>query len=146
MWRHTLKGYKLVHNPSLYNKHTKRCTGETILAINTNTYLNIEPYQTPHLHHHIAMALLTPKAGSKIIAISLYMPQHNTTQGNKAYNEALHWLNKTLTKDLPHAAVILGGRPPSTSLSQTPLTQSGAGPLLFLHRPKTSRRPMSTHF
>ena len=45
--RHTLKGYKLVHNPSLYTKHTKRCTGGTILAINTNTYSKIEPYQTP---------------------------------------------------------------------------------------------------
>ena len=63
----------------------------------------------PHLQHHIAMDLLTPKAGSKIIAILLYMPQRNTTQGNMTYNEALQWLNKTLAKDLPHAAAILGG-------------------------------------
>jgi len=119
MLRHTLKGYKLVHNPSLYDKHTKRCTGGTLLAINTNTYSNIEPYQTPpHLQHHMAMALLTPKAGSKNIAISLYMPQHNTNQGSKTYNEVLKWLNTTLTRYLPHAAVILGG-----DLQATPSTK-----------------------
>jgi len=121
IWRHTLKGYKLVHNPSLYNKHTKRCTGGTILAINTNRYPKIEPYQTPlHHQHHIAMAILTPKAGSKIIAVSLYMPQRNTTQGNLTYNEALQWLNKTLTKDLPHVAVILGGDLQATPSARHP--------------------------
>jgi hypothetical protein len=51
------------------------------------------------------MTLLTPKAGSKLIAISIYMPQHNTNQGNKTYKETLQWL----MEDLPHAAVILGG-------------------------------------
>jgi hypothetical protein len=123
IWRHTLKGCKLVHNPSLYNKHTKRCTGGTILAINTTTYSSIEPYKTPsHLQYHIAMALLTPKVGSKIIAISLYMPQHNTAPGNKTYNKALQWLNRTLTKDLPHAAVILGAtskQHPQSAISHT---------------------------
>jgi hypothetical protein len=146
MWRHTLKGYKLVHNPYLYNKHTKRCTGGTILAINTTTYSSIEPYQTPsHLQHHIATALLTKKAGSKIIAISLYIPQHNTTQVNKTYNEVLHWINKTLTKDLPHAAVILGGDLQATPSVGHPLTQSSTRPLLHLHRPQTSRRPLHTY-
>ena len=66
------------------------------------------------------MALLTPKTGSKIIAISLYMPQHNTTYGNKTYNEALQWLNKTLTKDLSHAAVILGGELQATPSARHP--------------------------
>ena len=55
------------------------------------------------------MTLLTPKAGSKFIAILIYMPQHNTNQGNKTYEEALQLLIKKLTEDLPHAAVILGG-------------------------------------
>ena len=68
------------------------------------------------------MALLTLKVGSKIIAISLYMPQHSTTKGNKKYKEALQWLNKTLTKDLPHAAVILGGVSKLHPRSATPLT------------------------
>ncbi len=35
------------------------------------------------------------------------MPHHITTQGNETYNEAQHWLTKTLTKDLPHAVVVL---------------------------------------
>jgi len=109
-WRHALKGYKLVHNPSLYNKHTKRCSGGAIIATDTNTYINIEPYLIPpHLQHHIAMTLLTPKAGSKLLAISICMPQHNNNQGIKTYKEALQWLTKTLTEDLPNAAVILGG-------------------------------------
>jgi len=82
--------------------HTKSYTGDTILAINTNTYANIEPYHTPsHFQHHIAMALLTPKAGSKLIAISIYMPQHNTTQGNKTYKEELQWLTKRSRKTYP---------------------------------------------
>jgi hypothetical protein len=98
IWRQTLKGYKLVHNPSLYNKQTKRCTGGIILAINTTTYSKIEPYPIPiNLQHHIAMALLTPNTGSKIIAISIYLPQHNITQGKEVYKEVLLWLNKTLT-------------------------------------------------
>jgi hypothetical protein len=60
------------------------------------------------------MALLTPKAGSKLLAISIYMPQHNTKQGNKTYKEALQWLTKTLTEDLPHAVVISSAQPPAS--------------------------------
>jgi len=121
--RQTLKGYKLVHNPSLYNKHTKRFTMGAILALNTYTYTNIEPYQTPsHLQHHIAMALLTPKAGSKLNAISIYMPQDNTTQGKKTYKEALQWLTKAVTENLPHAAVIPGGASKVHPRSATPHT------------------------
>ena len=144
-WRQALKGYKLVHNPSLYNKHTKRCSGGAILAIDTNTYTNSEPYQAPpHLQHHIAMALLTPKAGSKLIAISIYMPHHNTNQGNKTYKEALQWLTKTLTEDLPHAAMILGGSP-SYTLGRAPLLPPSTRPLLHLHQPQILRRPLHTY-
>ena len=38
-----------------------------------------------------------------------------------------------------------GRRPPSNSLSQTPLTQSGASPLLHLHMPKAPRRLLHIH-
>jgi len=55
------------------------------------------------------MAILTPNTGFKIIAISLYLPQHNTTQGKETYKEALLRLSKTLTEDLPHVEVLLGG-------------------------------------
>ena len=103
--------------------HTKHCSGGAILAINTNTYTNIVPYQTPpYLQHHIAMAILAPEAGSKPHAISIYMPQHNTNQGNKTYIKALQLLTKTLTEDLPHAAVILGGGSPSYTFGRPPLT------------------------
>jgi hypothetical protein len=37
IWRQALRNYKLVYNPSLYNKHTKSCSGGTILAIHKKT-------------------------------------------------------------------------------------------------------------
>ncbi len=38
IWRYALRNYKLVYNPSLYDKHTKRCSGGTILSIHKNVY------------------------------------------------------------------------------------------------------------
>ncbi len=52
---------------------------------------------------------LTPKTGSKIIAVAAYMPQHNTTQGAQNYREVLTWLNKTLTEDFPDTSILMGG-------------------------------------
>jgi hypothetical protein len=47
IWRQTLKNYKLIYNPSLYNKLTKRCSGGTILAIHKNAYPTIQPIHIP---------------------------------------------------------------------------------------------------
>jgi len=86
IWRQTLRNYKLVHNPSLYNKHTKRCSGGAILAIHKNAYSTIKPLHIPPTYQpYLAIALLTPKAGSEILAIAAYLPQHQTKLENQTY-------------------------------------------------------------
>jgi len=70
IWRQTLRNYKLVYNPSLCDKHTKRCSGGTILAIHKNAYSTIKPLHIPPYQPYLAIALLTPKAGSDILAIA----------------------------------------------------------------------------
>ena len=52
---------------------------------------------------------LTPRAGSKIIAVVAYLPQHNTIQGARNYQEVLTWLNKTLTENFPDTSLLVGG-------------------------------------
>ncbi len=47
IWRHTLRIYKLVFNPSLHNKTTKRTSGGAILAVRSDAYTSIEPIQVP---------------------------------------------------------------------------------------------------
>jgi hypothetical protein len=79
IWRQALRNYKLVYKPSLYNKHTKRCSGGTILAIQKNAYSTTKPLLIPPSYQpYLAIALLTPKAGSEILAIAAYPPQHQT--------------------------------------------------------------------
>jgi hypothetical protein len=77
--RQTLGNYKLVYNPSLYNKNTKCCSGGNILAIHKNAYHTIKPLHVPFPYQpYLAIALLTPKIGSEILAIAAYLPQHQT--------------------------------------------------------------------
>ena len=82
IWRYTLKNYKLVYNPSLYNKKTKRAFGGAILAIRSDAYSTIEPiaFPTPY-QPYIAMVLLQPLVGTKLITIAAYLPQSTTAQG-----------------------------------------------------------------
>jgi len=73
IWRQTLRNYKLIYNPSLYNKQTKRCSGGTILAIHKNAYSTMQSIHIPPPYQpYLAIALLTPKAGSAILAIAAY--------------------------------------------------------------------------
>jgi hypothetical protein len=55
------------------------------------------------------MAHLTPKDGSKIIAVATYLPQHNTIRVAHNYREVLTWLIKTLTEDFPDTSILMGG-------------------------------------
>ncbi len=50
IWRQPLRNYKLVYNPSLYDKHTKRCYGGTILATHKDAYPTINPLHVPPLY------------------------------------------------------------------------------------------------
>jgi len=109
IWRQTLRNYKLVFDPSHYNKHTKRCSGGTILAIQKNAYSTIKPlYIPPPYQPYLAIALLTPKAGSEILAIVAYLPQHQTKIENQTYKDTLHWLHILLTIEHPNIPVLLG--------------------------------------
>jgi len=92
IWRRTLKNYKLVYNPSLYNKiEDKRASGGVIVTIRSDAYTTIEliavstPYQP-----YIAIDLLQPGVGSKLITIAAYLPQPTTTQGKLEYQTILH--------------------------------------------------------
>jgi exonuclease III len=110
IWRHTIRNYKLVYNPSHYDKKTKRASAGTILAIDKNTYTSLEPIKIPPtLQPYLAAALLTPKPGSQILVISVYMPQTQTPQGHNRYQELLLWLTTLLTKTHPTLPTIVGG-------------------------------------
>ena len=110
IWRHTLRNYKLIYNPSLYNKTTKRASGGTILAIHSPAYKNIEPIQVPTPYHaYLAIAKLTPKHGTPLIAISAYLPQSNTPQGKQTYHDTLTWLATFLTQEHTNLPILLGG-------------------------------------
>ena len=87
------------------------------------------------------MTRLTPEAGSKLLAISICMPQHNTNQGNQTYKEALQWLTKTLTEHMPYAAVMRGGTSKLHPRSATPHIT----PLMHFHQPQIPRRPLHTY-
>ena len=101
--------YKLVHNLSLYNKRTKRCSGGTILAVHTAAYIFIEPLQVPLQHHlYLAIALIIPKSGSDILVITAYLPQHHTNRGYKTYIGLVLWLTNLCTVKYPHIPVLLG--------------------------------------
>ncbi len=91
-WRQTLRNYKLVYNPSLYNKPTKRYSGGTILAVHKSAYYTtIKPIQVPPPYQpYLSIALLTPKAGSEILSISPYLPQHQFTPDTHTYRETLN--------------------------------------------------------
>jgi len=59
VWRQTFRNYKLVYNPSLYNNHTKRCSGGTILAVHKSANTTMKPIQVPPPYHpYLAIALL----------------------------------------------------------------------------------------
>ena len=65
IWRQTLRNDKLVHNPSLYSTHTKRCSEGTILAIHKSADLTIKALRIPPPYQpYLTIALLTPNAGS----------------------------------------------------------------------------------
>ena len=75
IWRHTLKNYKLVYNPSLYNKKTKRASGGAILSIRSDAYNTIETVAVPTPYKpYIAIALFQPGVGTKIFTIAAYLP------------------------------------------------------------------------
>ena len=97
IWRHTLRDYKLIYNPSIYNRSTKLASGGAILAIHSPAYTNIEPIRVPVLYQpYLAIAKLTPKHGTNLTAISAYLPQSHTPHGKQAYHDILTWLTTLL--------------------------------------------------
>jgi endonuclease/exonuclease/phosphatase family metal-dependent hydrolase len=110
IWRQTLKNYKLIYNPSLHNKLTKRCSGGAILAIHKNAYTSIKPIPVPKQYQpYLAIAHLTPTTGSAIMAIAAYLPQHHNTTDSQTYLDTLQWLQTLLTSEHKHTPVLLGG-------------------------------------
>ena len=110
IWRQTLKNYKLIHSPSHYDKHTQRCSGGTILAIHKNAYSTIKPIHIPSQYQpYFAIALLTPKTGSDILAIAAYLPQHQSAKDAHTYQDTLQWLKTLLTTEHAHTPVLMGG-------------------------------------
>jgi hypothetical protein len=121
IWRQTLRNYKLVYNPSLYNKLTKRCSGGTILAILKNAYPTIQPVHVPPQYQpYLAIALLTPKTGSAILAVAAYLPQHHNQPEGQTYRDCLQWLQTLLTTEHQHTPIMLGGDLQATISPQHP--------------------------
>ncbi len=119
IWRQTLKNYKLIYNPSLHNKFTKRYSGGTILAIHKNAYPTIKALHVPTQYQpYLAIAHLTPKTGSAILAIAAYLPQHQNKSDSQTYQDTLQWLQTLLTSEHKHTPVILGGDLQATTSPQ----------------------------
>jgi hypothetical protein len=98
IWRQALRNYKLVYNPSLYDKQAKRFSGGTILAVHKNAYKTINPLRIPSQYQpYLAISLLTPNRGSNILAIAAYLPQHKTTTESQTYHDTLQWLHTLLS-------------------------------------------------
>jgi len=143
--RQTLKHYKLVYNPSLYTKHTKRCSGGTILAVHKSAYLTIKPLHIPPPYKpYLAIALLTPRAGFEILAIAAYLPQHQSKPDTHTYQVTLHWLHTLLTSEHPNTSVFLGGTYRLPHPTPRLLLQTSSEPP-YGHTPHTLRRPTHTH-
>ena len=110
IWRHTLRNYKLIFNPSLYNKSTKRASGGAILAIHSPAYKTIVPIRVPTPYQpYLAIAKLTPNHGTSLLAISAYLPQSNTTHGKQAYQDNLTWFATLQTQENSDLPILLGG-------------------------------------
>jgi hypothetical protein len=110
IWRHTLKSYKLIYNPSLYNKKTKCASGGAILAIRSDAYTTIEPIHVPTPYQpHLAIALLQPGVGTPLITMSSYLPQPTTAQGKLEYQAIFHWIAKLLYDEYPRHPILMGG-------------------------------------
>jgi hypothetical protein len=74
------------------------------------TYTIIEPIHTPATTQpYLAVALIQPKYGSKILAASAYMPQLNTLQGRQTYRDLLDWLTKLFNENYPNLPILMGG-------------------------------------
>jgi len=109
IWRHTLKNYKLVYKPSLYNKKTKLTSAGTSVAIDKNTYTGIGPIHVQTtIQPYLAIALLQPKSGFQILATSIYMPQLHTPQGQLIYRDLLSWLKTLFNEEHPTLPILIG--------------------------------------
>ena len=70
------QNYKLVYNPSLYNKKTKRASEGAIIVIRSDAYVTIEPIPVPtRSQPYLTIALLQPGVGTELITIAAYLPQ-----------------------------------------------------------------------
>jgi hypothetical protein len=57
-----------------------------MLAIHKNAYPAITPIHIPsQCQPYLAIALLTPKTGSDILAITAYLPQHQNNKDTQTY-------------------------------------------------------------
>ncbi len=84
----------------------KTASGGAILAIHFDAYATIEPIAVPTPYQpYIAIALLQPVVGTKLITIEAYLSQPTTAQGKLEYQAILHWLTKLLNEEY-------GRRPP----------------------------------
>jgi len=88
-----------------------------ILAIRSDAYATIEPIAVPTLYQpYLAIALLKPRVGTKLITIAAYLPQPATTQGKLEYQAILHWLATLLNDEYPQHPILMGGDLQGTSL------------------------------
>ena len=72
---------------------TRKPSVSQILVIHSYTYVNIEPLTVPSPYQpYLAIALLQPNMGTKIMAIAAYIPQPTTTQRKLDYQAPLQWL------------------------------------------------------
>ena len=82
----------------------------TILAIHKTAYPTIKPLHIPPAYQpYLAIALFTPKAGSEILAVAAYLPQHQSKLETQTYQDTLYWLHTMLTTEYPNTPVLLGG-------------------------------------
>ena len=83
----------------------------------SDTYAAIEHIAVPNPYQpYIAIALIQPGVGTKLITIAAYRPQPTTAQYKLEYQAILHWLTKLLNEEYPNHPILVGG-----DLQGTPL-------------------------
>jgi hypothetical protein len=74
------------------------------------------PLTLPSIPSHLPIDTQT---GSALLAMTAYLPQHTTINGNQTYNGTLRWLTELLTNEHPNSPVLMEGDIHATPIPHT---------------------------
>jgi len=117
LWRNILHDFKILHYPPQVNPDTRKPSGGTALAVKKSSFRTTCAIDVPKdLRSHLVAAIITPHAGTPIIAISVYMPQlRESRQKLDLYWTILKWIIITCNDTHKDKVPYVGGDFQATS-------------------------------